>query len=262
MPGAAPAWVTDLLGRPPAPAAVLHRGREAVYLDVGGRCVGVLAAGAALVPCGVRTSVPALPAAGPEVLVGGRGVRLPGCTVDVVATVSTTVAPMTDDGVRRARARARHLLEESAEWLDRLRWELPDHALPGPSGDRPPSVAGLVGAGPGLTPVGDDVLAGWLVAAAAAGTPGAEHVRRETRRLATRTTLLSATLLECAARGEALPEVRALLDVLGHRDHHRAAPVLARVLSVGRTSGAGLALGCLWALAGTDARCAGDGTDR
>src|SRR6185312_4106896 len=70
----------------------------------------------------------------------------------------------------------------------------------------------LVGRGPGLTPEGDDLLAGAATVAAAAGDPLA--LPPQLREL---TTPLSATLLELAAAGAAARPVHALLD-LGETD--------------------------------------------
>src|SRR5260370_13795935 len=67
----------------------------------------------------------------------------------------------------------------------------------------------LVGSGPGLTPSGDDVLAGFLVGAAAFGLDVAA-LREAVADLAPgRTTALSAALLWHAVRGECIDEVAA-----------------------------------------------------
>lgn len=105
--------------------------------------------------------------------------------------------------------------------------------------------AALVGLGEGLTPSGDDVLVGVLLALRYLGRPEcadeiwasiAEHVPR-------RTTALSATLLASAAEGDAAPQVIELLAALaGHRPLE---PALDRLLAVGSTSGAGIAHGLL-----------------
>ncbi|HUK69152.1 MAG TPA: DUF2877 domain-containing protein [Streptosporangiaceae bacterium] len=119
----------------------------------------------------------------------------------------------------------------------------------------------LVGLGPGLTPSGDDVLAGLLLALRLLG--GA--IRGGTRAVwladwlgaaitsdaSDRTTSVSATLLHCAARGQAAAEVAAVLRAFaGQEPAVRAA---TRLLAAGHTSGAdlawGLAAGCRAALA-------------
>ena len=72
--------------------------------------------------------------------------------------------------------------------------------------DRPPTSTRLLGRGPGLTPLGDDVLAGWLATRPRLGRPDTVLAAAVRRRLGV-TTLLSATLLDCALRGEALPQL-------------------------------------------------------
>jgi hypothetical protein len=118
----------------------------------------------------------------------------------------------------------------------------------------------LVGLGPGLTPSGDDILAGVLLALRLLG--GA--IRGGTRAVwladwlsaavtsdaSERTTPVSATLLHCAARGQAAGEVAAVLR--GFAGQEPVAPAVTRLLATGQTSGAdlasGLAAGCRAAL--------------
>ena len=98
------------------------------------------------------------------------------------------------------------------------------------------AAARLIGRGEGLTPLGDDVLAGWLALHRAAGVP-TDDVDAVVRTHASRTTLLSATLLDCAVHGEVIPEYAAWVRALGTPD----APARGRALqAVGGTSGAGL----------------------
>jgi hypothetical protein len=236
--GTASAWVRDLLAQPDRVATVVHAGAHAVYLDVGGRCVGVLSASATAVPCGIRTLVALVPPVG----VGdscrvGSG-RLGWGSLEVrVGRVVDQAVPLLD--------------AETAVWArERLTAPALVELAPGPlallrDGD-PACVAALLGSGGGLTPLGDDVLAGWLAAMVAAGHPGREPVADEVARLApTRTTLFSAMLLECARRGEVVPEFADLVEALGRRDH---LPQLERLAAVGHTSGRGLALGLVLAL--------------
>ncbi|WP_155359021.1 DUF2877 domain-containing protein [Acrocarpospora macrocephala] len=108
----------------------------------------------------------------------------------------------------------------------------------------------LMGLGPGLTPSGDDMLAGLLVAlrqlGAAAGVDRAVWLAgwlaaAVTFDARTRTTPISATLLDCAARGEASMEVLAVLRALA--GGQPIEPSLHRLLHLGHTSGADLAWG-------------------
>jgi hypothetical protein len=107
----------------------------------------------------------------------------------------------------------------------------------------------LVGRGDGLTPLGDDLVCGWLATYRAVGvaTPDADRVVRD---LAPRTTALSAALLDCALHGEALPQLAAYLSSCGTPAEAAAATAL---LAVGHTSGAGLLHGARLALAGLGA---------
>jgi len=114
------------------------------------------------------------------------------------------------------------------------------------------AAACLLGRGPGLTPLGDDVLAGAVAAAlllgeaaghdrlyrlAAAVAPGLCAAARE------RTTALSATLLRHACRGEVDDASAGLLQALcGQGDLSEA---LGALLAVGHSSGRGLATGIL-----------------
>ncbi len=133
-----------------------------------------------------------------------------------------------------------------------------DHDLGG-------AVDGLIGLGRGLTPGGDDVLAGLLVGLRAGGRTdtAARIAGRALVRVTERTTLLSADLLRLAAAGEACLEVLAVLRAIHRPPSVQAAPgagvagppvtsAINRILSIGHTSGAdlatGLALGLMMAL--------------
>ena len=104
-----------------------------MYVDVGGRCVGVVGTRATAVPCALRTALDVLPDVAQASVVGGvlhLGAEplVVGRLVDVtVPALARVGAPATID------------------------------------------VAALVGRGDGLTPYGDDVLCGWLAVHRAAG---------------------------------------------------------------------------------------------
>jgi hypothetical protein len=119
--------------------------------------------------------------------------------------------------------------------------------LAGAAGDPDASsavAARLLGHGPGLTPSGDDLLAGFLIGAAAFGVD-ASALRHAIGVLApARTTALSAALLRHAARGECIDELAAVAAVLTGQPSALAVRQQAgRLLSVGHSSGAALALG-------------------
>jgi hypothetical protein len=99
----------------------------------------------------------------------------------------------------------------------------------------------LLGRGPGLTPAGDDALAGFLIGARTFGLP-ASGLRNAIAALApARTTALSAALLRHAAEGECIDEAAELAAALTGRG--APGPALQRLLRVGHTSGAALACG-------------------
>ncbi len=108
-----------------------------------------------------------------------------------------------------------------------------------------PDVLGrIVGNGDGLTPLGDDVLCGWLAVLVATDRLD-DEVTDAVRQVLDRTTLLSATLLDCALHGEVLPEFAAYVAALGTADEETAARAL---MAIGHTSGAGLWWGARHAL--------------
>jgi hypothetical protein len=108
------------------------------------------------------------------------------------------------------------------------------------------ATAALIGRGDGLTPLGDDVVCGWLAAHRAAGVP-TDDVDAAVRRLLHRTTTLSAGLLECALAGEVADLVGSYLRALGTPGVDAARTALE---GFGRSSGLGLAHGIDLALAG------------
>ena len=231
---ATPRLHTRLAG-PARDAPVVHRGALAVYVEVDGWCVGVLARPAVAVPCGLRTALPGLGAlAGAErARVDGGSLwldhtevrvgRLEARTVPRLGTVDVGLARLVLDAGRAA-------AEELGDLLDR-----PLHSL--------------LGRGSGLTPLADDVLCGWLAVGCALGRP--ETDLPDPRR---HTTLLSATLVDCARHGEVVPELGALVRALRAGDRAAVADGIAAVAALGHTSGAGLLLGAGLALAGDPAR--------
>jgi len=218
----APPRVRDLLrSAPDGPVPIVHRGLLAGYVAVGGRCVGLVAARAAQVPCALRSRLPDLgsfPLLSAHV--AGGVLHLDGRPLAVGRTVD----------VRTPRLAPGAILGRTAS-----------STAPAIDAD---AVTGLVGSGDGLTPLGDDVLCGWLALHRAAGMP-TPTVDRAVREHLGRTTLLSATLLDCALHGEVLPELGAWLSALGTPAEDDRAADLTRV---GATSGAGLLAGAHLAL--------------
>ncbi|SFB74556.1 Protein of unknown function [Nocardioides terrae] len=213
LPAAASRRVRDRIGSAPdGPLPVLHRGPHALYLDLAGRCLGVVDRLAAQVPCALRvTSLTGLESASATVVAGV--LHLDGSPLPIGRIVDVAVPRIPAAG----------------------RAEQPSAAR----------VAELVGSGTGLTPYGDDVLCGWLAMHRAAGvqTPAVDAAVRS---LLHRTTLLSATLLDCALHGEVLPEFADWVRALGTSDEAAATAALE---GIGHTSGRGLLTGARRALA-------------
>jgi hypothetical protein len=88
------------------------------------------------------------------------------------------------------------------------------------------------------------VLCGWLAVLVATGRLS-DAVASAVRAALGRTTVLSATLIDCALHGEVLPEFASYVAALGTPDEDSAARTLIRI---GHTSGAGLWWGARHAL--------------
>ena len=243
---AASPWLAERLSGPSRAARVLAAGPQAVYVDDGGVALGVLARGAVAVPVALRTRVERLPEVAHAVVGDGR-IGL-GHLVVEVGRLSAVAAPPLPGLADRGGLLAPWLRPGTDPRLDAVRAELPAPALGLLAAGESGAVDALLGLGGGLTPLGDDVLAGWLVARRAAGLPH-DAVAAAVAAGATRTTTLSATLLQRAAAGEAVPELRRLLvavDASAPPHHLRA--LLLDLLCVGHSSGAGLATGAALAV--------------
>lgn len=241
-PVSAPRRVRERLRTAPnGPLRVVHRGLHAVYVEVGGRCVGVVDSRATAVPCALRTRT------GDLAHLDGRSAYLQGGVLHLGET-PLVVGRIADVRVPRfARERGTRITADPATART-----TPPAAVTG--SDRCLQLTGpldagaaqrLVGRGDGLTPLGDDILCGWLATHRAAGV-ATPSVDAAVRALMPRTTLLSATLLDCAMHGEVLPEFAAYVASLGTADEPAAAAALA---AVGHTSGSGLLYGAHLALA-------------
>ena len=239
--------VAHLRSAPDGPVRVLHQSPAALYVEVAGRCVGVVAPGAAQVPCALRLPSHISGVSAQEVLAAGAGspyvergtLYLAGHPLRVGRFVDVRV-PRIDLG-RVLRAASPRIAEArpprpAAGGLAALR--------PLPSRIDRHLLRHLVGNGGGLKPLGDDVLCGWLAVLVATGRL-TDDVTAAVRGTLDRTTLLSATLLDCALHGEVLPEFAAYVAVVGTPAEDVAATALT---AIGHTSGAGLWWGARHAL--------------
>jgi hypothetical protein len=247
---AGPARVRDLISGPVRPVDVLGRFATALYLRLAaGEVIALLSSDAVRLPIGLilptsSRQFPLTYLSGP-VVVGWGAVHIGSWSCRVSRLVSLGApAALTPD--RHACAHLQHRLThcQSADPDLRLPDALPDDA-------HSPEVAAdlvrrLLGAGPGLTPAGDDVLAGLLVGLWSFGQK-AEPLRLAVLAgLATGTTDLSAALLRCATRGESIPQVNQLLQTMsGNAWQGRLDHAMYDLVRVGHTSGTALATGVL-----------------
>lgn len=226
---AAPVRVRERLAAAPDGALqVLHASATAIYVDLDGWSLGLVSASATRVPCALWSRIPDLtPLGGSTVRVEAGSLHVGPRPVQITRLADVSVPGVGRHG-RCGTERA--LFVTSSAGL----------SLPADGRLTPAHLDRLLGRGPGLTPLGDDVLAGWISARIAAGRP--DHViDAAVRRRMTVTTLLSATLLDCALHGEVLPQLGAWLA-------DPTPETTEALLAVGATSGAGLLAGASLAL--------------
>ena len=201
-----------VLERAPARGVVAGVVRTSAYVDFDG-FVAILTTTPPLLPNGVQ--VARLPAVGEEVVASGESwdptLRLVGDPAALGAHLRRVAGDGPADLVRAVETR--------------------DPALAAAAGRR------LIGRGPGLTPEGDDVVAG--VAAVLSENRSWVEALIGTD-LRTRTTSLSATLLELAAQGMGPEPLQALLA--------GDPGALDRLLRLGHSTGRAYALGAGLAL--------------
>jgi hypothetical protein len=125
----------------------------------------------------------------------------------------------------------------------------PSSSLPVPvpgelvaAGDLAAVAAVLGGAGPGLTPAGDDCLAGILLVARARWGGAAERLLVDAA-ASSPTNDVAAAFLRWAARGQSIEPVHAFLGRAASGDRDGARRALAALTGWGHSSGADLALG-------------------
>ena len=261
VPAAVDAVLRPLLAAPPRTARVVVTTRAAGYVDLGsvhgsaGRLVALLTPTATRVPAGVLPAVDAVPLVaalrpGEEVVLGSGALVVAGVRLQPARWWDSQVPPV-------------QLPTGAGALPDPQLPALPDavgpaadalaQALEGPassgftSGGLRPAVGRLVGLGPGLTPAGDDVLAGALVALSAAG----DRSRRTALAAAVgpllgRTSAVSASLLCHAADGRAVPELSRFVAGLARGGD--VGVVVEDLLRVGASSGVALASGAVLGL--------------
>ena len=128
-------------------------------------------------------------------------------------------------------------LRPAALLLDDVPAAWPDYAHALAAGDLMAAARSLGGRGRGLTPAGDDVLAGLLIVAAALRIPARERWVPPGRTRSPR------SYLRWAAHGHSVEPVHGLLDAAARGDAAAARSAARWLLSIGASSGADLAYG-------------------
>jgi hypothetical protein len=271
VPASASTGVAELLRGPVRPARVLMSLPAAVYLHVptdrGGDVVGVLTSDAARLPLGCMLFRPSN--GRPLVAVAGGAPAEVGGGRIVVGDLVVSAAAWWEPRPKLPSLRPALLPEGVRQLRNALYGEGVPHSaftLPGlPVGPGGPLAAlrgavrradleaalrtatRLIGLGPGLTPAGDDVMAGTIAGLVLLGHPSADRFAAGVYALAAgRTTELSRALLRHATSGRVSAEFAAVLHALvGERP---LAPAVARLLATGATSGRALTLGLCTAI--------------
>jgi len=245
----------------------------ACNIAVGELLVTVHDAGKQHTPTSVRVGTDASTVWSPAVRIGDRAVcrsgtlgfgrhtlhlrRLPVWSPALIARWAQPSPARVD---QLARARETHVsagsapttpgLKSAARELQATLRERPPHGT-----DVDPVVRRLIGAGPGLTPAGDDVLVGLLAAlyrggsAVSFATAAFSCLSQAIPRYIHRTTDVSAHYLRLATRGFFGEPLTNLIDaVVGDASTEEVHSRMSAVLSVGATSGADALLGVLLGL--------------
>lgn len=247
--GSASIWVLGRVAGPPRDTTVLHAHPHMVYLDLEGSALAVLGARGIQLPFGVRTLMPELPDVEPGTVgqVQDGVVTVGELRVLVTNIVDTTVPVLSPEATTWGHD---HLVEVLGDRVSSFREQLPADALHALGRADPRAVTGLLGVGPGLSPLGDDTLAGFLAAAVAIRHPQLAEVRSQVALNAfERTGVIPATLLACAARGEAIPEFRSFVGGVAAHNPDMVSQSLDLMLEVGGNSGAGFVIGAMQAFA-------------
>jgi hypothetical protein len=236
---AASSALRDLLAGPPVPARLLGSGPYALYLGTDDAVVAVLARDAVRLPCSLTlsTSSAELPLTSLDVRdavsVGEGAIRWTGRAGPGAVLVARHWAPA------RVRKGTSIPIDRWRSALSAFDCGVEARLIGGLTVGSCDLAGSLLGRGPGLTPAGDDVLAGFLLGTRALGVPAGPLGRFVAEQAPAATTALSAQLLRHAIRGECVPQVAAALASPGDTS------ALVALLAVGHTSGTALARGLL-----------------
>ncbi|MFN8193867.1 MAG: DUF2877 domain-containing protein [Nocardioidaceae bacterium] len=253
-----PAWsslaLREVLLGAPGHGRVRWQTRAACYAQVRShgrdQLVALLSPGAVRVPMGVVIDTRSLPEPDTDVHVGagtiGFGSRTwrPTRWWDPHPRVSPTALVSHSDALARA------VKAQPEESFGIPRDEEIAVATAIARGDAQAANA-VLGLGPGLTPSGDDVVAGALAALSLLSLLDERTTRLVLDRARTHTSALSTALLEAATKGQMIPQAAQLLEAIAAAAPQPQVDARADALfAVGSHSGHDLAAGMLGALVG------------
>lgn len=250
----------------PRRGSVLATFPRSIYLDLNGAIVAVVARELLNGPLNIVLAGPAplfdQLALGSAVTASMDRLHIEGRPVIALSGASLwdpAITPWTPDQLPRVTQNldiliGRVMVEAPADHLAHPRIEHAMATVRSALAMRSPSelvvaAAGLAGLGGGLTPTGDDVLVGVLVALAALPDRSAQELRTAVREgTVGRTTRISEAYLDAATRGEASEAWQTLLAALGGDDRQSVVDAGRRILAFGETSGADMLTGFLLAM--------------
>lgn len=247
----------------PATGSLLATFSRSCYLDLAGRIVALVAPDLLRGPLNVVVDPPRDFAF--EALPVGAAVRLapPRLAIDGGPELDLGTARVWDAHLTPLRLADRDLLDRRLDRIKSVLAGAPAESLAHPAG-RPARAADgmdalysglrsaeteavalgalrLAGLGAGLTPSGDDVLTGVLVAVTLLTPPHAGSIRRAVMdAVRDRTTRISLAYLEAASRGDAGEAWHILARRLDDGPDEAVGGAAARVMAFGETSGADL----------------------
>lgn len=254
---AAPVWASAAIASAVSgamrPGRVFARSSVAAYAvlpDSPGQVLALLAPGAVRLPIGCVVEAGALPEPGEPIEVGEGVVHTPTHAWRPVRWWEPRPHLDPEALLANVAALRREVLAVDA---DRFGLPLADElavAAALAAGDPGPALE-VIGLGPGLTPSGDDVVAGALsVLALTGGIPHPIHAAID-ERARSHTTALSAALLHAAGRGQMIPHAAHLVTAIAADAPRRLVRTRAEALfAVGAHTGLDLAAGMLGALGG------------
>jgi hypothetical protein len=243
---------------------VMGAGPHAAYVDYGDFTVAITARGVPLMPNGISVDISQLPKLrNSKALINRDRLVLDNVVVELSGAEVWSPLVSRHESPERTAGRGRAVLSACGVTSD-VRGEEIAPSLGDPRGkagiaalvraieqrdiaQASEASALLIGRGPGLTPEGDDLLAGAMASLSASSSHNELVGALLPPDITGRTTNLSATLLRLAARGMVVEPLRGVLDTAGGSDWRND---LSHLLAMGHSTGRAWAVGAGIAMVG------------